>query len=138
MERKAQDILKFVADSLGVTRTEIAAMLLVTERSLYDWAPRSLSELPPKGQRLRRLSEVLTELGQDMKKNGLPADKMLAVLKDGRVPVDGDDEETGSMSLISYLTAFPDDHGWRANVKAALDDYVAYTGRNVERRRGAV
>ena len=46
--------------------------------------------------------------------------------------MDGDDEETSSMSLISYITAFPDDHGWRANVKTALNDYLTYSNVKIE------
>lgn len=120
------DLLKKVSPALDITHTQIAAMLMVTERSLYDWAKRAVDELPPKGHRLARLAEVVDELRVVMPKFDVSSDRMLAVLNDGTVPINYDADSDTSMTLISYITAFPEDRGWRANVTAAVMDYKEY------------
>lgn len=119
------ELLKKISSALGVTHTQLAAMLLVSERSIYDWARRPVDELPPKGLRLLRLGEVVDELHIVMPKNDLDPGRMLAILSDGVVPITFD-EDSGPMTLISYITAFPEDRGWRANVTAAALDYKDY------------
>lgn len=120
------DLLKKVSSALGITHTQLAATLMVTERSLYDWAKRPVDELPPKGLRLSRLAEVVDELQIVMPKNDLNPERMRAVLTDGVVPITFDEDSDIPMTLISYITAFPDDRGWKANVTAAVLDYKEY------------
>ena len=124
--KNGMDLLNRVADALGVSKAQLAGMLMVTERSLYDWAVRPADELPPKGRRLVRLVEVVDELVVLMQKHDIPLDKMRSVLNDGAVPINYGDADDPPMSLISYVTAFPEEHGWKANVTAAVLDYKEY------------
>jgi hypothetical protein len=122
----ASYLLSNILEKLAISRTQLAAMLMVTDRTLYDWADRQVSELPPKGRRLARLWQIINELESVIPEFGLSQDHITAILNDGRIPVESDDDESDSMSLVSYITAHPDDHGWKANVHVAVQDYRDY------------
>lgn len=78
--------------------------------------------MPPKGERLRRLDQVLGYISKKYQ-GKLQPKQVKSLLHDARVPMEGDDEDTSSMSLIGYITMFPLEHGWQANVDAAIADY---------------
>ena len=139
--------------TLGVSRAALAALLLVSERTLSDWSTRPHVALPEKASRLLRLYSVVGELDRLMKlpiTNNIPPEvaaslRALSVLHNGRIPLEVPPAETGkggdgeggggeggggedgaSISLIGYVCACPQDVGWRANVKEALRDYLDY------------
>lgn len=119
---KAKESIEALSKQLGLTRTQLAAMLCVSERAVSDWANRSMEDLTTdKGLRLRRLNEVVDYLSCKL------GDKnhryLRSVIEDSRIPMTGiGDDDTAS--LISYICACPDEKGWRANVDVAFDEYM--------------
>ena len=129
------DITREVLSDLAISKGQLASLLMVTERSLYDWTQKSVNAIPPKGRRLIRLYQVIQELDAQIPKFSLRKDSIHKVLRDGRIPISETDEDGGdSMTLISYIVEFPDDHGWVANVKAAIQDYVEFVA--MQKKRG--
>jgi hypothetical protein len=129
------DIAREVLSDLAISKGQLAALLMVTERSLYDWTQKNVNTIPPKGRRLIRLHQAIQELNAQMPKFSLRKDSVLKVLRDGRIPISESDEDGGdSMALISYIVEFPDDHGWVANVQAAIHDYVGFAA--MQKKRG--
>jgi type II secretory pathway component PulK len=126
---KAKESIEALLKQLAVTRTQLAAMLGVSERAVSEWANRSIEELTTdKGMRFRRLNEVVDYLSSKL------GDKqhryLRSIIEDGRIPMSGiGDDDTAS--LISYICACPDEKGWRANVDAAFDEFMdQMNGRN--------
>lgn len=126
---KAKTSIESLIKQLAVSRTQLAAMLGVSDRAVSDWSNRTLEDLTTdKGLRFRRLNEVVTYLSSKL------GDKnhryLKSIIEDGRVPISGvGDDDTAS--LISYICACPDEKGWRANVDAAFDEYMTHiNGRN--------
>lgn len=127
--QKAKESIEALIQQLMVSRTQLAAMLGVSERAISDWANRSIEDLTTdKGMRFRRLNEVVDYLSSKL------GDKqhryLRQIIEDGRVPMTGiGDDDTAS--LIAYICACPDEKGWRANVDAAFDEYMIHVnGRN--------
>ena len=129
---KAKEAIDNLMKQLAVSRTQLAAMLNVSERAVSDWANRPLEELTTeKGLRFRRLGEVVTYLASKIgdKNHAL----LPRVLEDGRVPITGvGDDDT--VSLISYICACPGDMGWRANADAAFDEYMGHMSDKDQKR----
>jgi type II secretory pathway component PulK len=126
---KAKESIEALLKQLAVTRTQLAAMLGVSERAVSEWANRSIEDLTTdKGMRFRRLNEVVDYLSSKL------GDKqhryLRSIIEDGRIPMSGiGDDDTAS--LISYICACPDEKGWRANVDAAFDEFMdQMNGRN--------
>lgn len=126
---KAKESIEALLKQLAVTRTQLAAMLGVSERAVSEWANRSIEDLTTdKGMRFRRLNEVVDYLSSKL------GDKqhryLRSIIEDGRIPMTGiGDDDTAS--LISYICACPDEKGWRANVDAAFDEFMDHmNGRN--------
>lgn len=119
---KAKESIEALLKQLGLTRTQLAAMLGVSERAVSDWANRSMEDLTTdKGLRLRRLNEVVDYLSSKL--SGRNHRYLRSIIEDGRIPMTGiGDDDTAS--LISYICACPDEKGWRANVDAAFDEYM--------------
>lgn len=133
--QKAKDIIETLIRQLSVTRTQLAAMLGVSERALSDWANKSLEEMTTeKAQRFRRLVEVVAYLSTKVGDKNQNA--VRNILEDGRVPMSGIGDDD-SLSLISYICASPGDMGWVANAELAMKDYLSYT-MSREQRGAAV
>ena len=133
--RKAKDIIDTLLKQLSVTRTQLAAMLGVSERALSDWANKSLDEMTTdKALRFRRLVEVVFYLNTKVGDKNHNA--VRSILEDGRVPMSGVGDDD-SLSLISYICASPSDMGWRANADAAMSEYLGYV-RSREQRDVAI
>lgn len=119
---KAKESIEVLLKELVLTRTQLAAMLGVSERAVSEWAHRSLEDLTTdKGMRFRRLHEVVNYLSSKL------GDKnhryLRSIIEDGRIPMTGiGDDDTAS--LISYICACPDEKGWRANVDAAFNEFM--------------
>jgi hypothetical protein len=114
-----KQMVDFSLDRLGVNRAYLAGLLGVSERTLSDWQNKQVGELLHKGRRLQRLVEVIHFIERERGRTVI-----MDVLQNGRVPMDGDDEDSNSIALIGYITAFPEEHGWIANVRAALDEHL--------------
>ena len=93
-------------ETLSVSKTRLAAMLGVSERTLTDWRSKGVGDLRTKALRLARLCEVVAEL-----RKLAPETKPLNILEDGRVPVSADDE-LDSITLLAYVNAYPEERGW--------------------------
>lgn len=126
---KAKESIEALLKQLAVTRTQLAAMLGVSDRAVSEWANRSIEDLTTeKGMRFRRLNEVVDYLSSKL------GDKnhsyLRSIIEDGRIPMTGiGDDDTAS--LISYICACPDEKGWRANVDAAFEEFMDHNnGRN--------
>jgi len=126
---KARESIEALLKQLAVTRTQLAAMLGVSERAVSEWANRSIEDLTTdKGMRFRRLNEVVDYLTSKL------GDKnhryLRSIIEDGRIPMTGiGDDDTAS--LISYICACPVEKGWRANVDAAFEEFMDHmNGRN--------
>jgi len=122
--QKVKDIIETLLSQLTLSRTQLAAMLGISERALSDWANKSLEEMTTeKAKRFRRLVEVVEYL------NAKVGDKNYGtvrnILEEGRVPMGGVGDDD-SLSLISYICASPGDMGWRANADAAMTEYLGY------------
>ena len=133
--QKAKNVIETLLKQLSVTRTQLAAMLGVSERALSDWANKSLDEMTTeKAQRFHRLVDVVKYL------SGKVSDKnhnaVRNILEDGRVPMSGVGDDD-SLSLISYICASPGDLGWRANADAAMSEYLGFL-RSREQRDAAI
>ncbi len=124
--QQVKDSIETLIKQLSVSRTQLAAMLGVSERALSDWANKSLEEMTTeKAQRFRRLVEVVSYL--NAKVGGKNLNRVRNILEDGRVPMSGVGDDD-SLSLISYICASPGDMGWRANADAAMAEYLSYLG----------
>jgi len=117
----AKESIESLIKQLVVTRTQLAAMLGVSDRAVSDWANRSIEDLTTdKGMRFRRLNEVVAYLSSKL---GAQNHYLRNIIEDGRIPMTGvGDDDTAS--LISYICACPDEKGWRANVDAAFDEFM--------------
>jgi hypothetical protein len=116
--------------TLAINRSYLAGMLGVSERTLVEWRNRTPSELPPKARRLLRLIEVIEMIEKSGAGKGV---EILRILQNGRVPLGGEDEDTGSVSLVGYINAFPEDGGWRANVSQAVEEFGKQGGSMADR-----
>ena len=124
-------MIDFMRKALGISNTRLAALLGVSDRTLTEWRSKGVGDLRTKARRLVRLCDVVAKL-QEL----APQVPPLNVLEDGCLPV-ADDEEIGSITLLSYVNAYPEDKGWRPCVTAALDDYRAYQRAMAARAQGA-
>lgn len=106
---------------LNLKDIPLATLLGVTERSLNDWKKRSAGELPPKAYRLKRLWEVLRYM--ETKYPKLTPTERQSVLNNGRVTIDPDDPDDGTISLINYIKAHPKDVAYTGQVDEAIVDY---------------
>jgi hypothetical protein len=115
---------------LGMERESyLAGFLGVSPKSLTDWKKRPIAELPPKSHRLVRLFEVVSylknrhpELHQRDYKN---------LLENGRLVIDPEDEDEGSISLLNFIVEEPDARVWRACVEQVVSEF-----KNVLRATG--
>lgn len=96
------------------TLAEISALLGVSTKALDD--PKTGST------RFRRLSEVVTYINKTIGGGQQSRELLRDILNNGRVPFDGVGDDS-SMSLISYICAYPEDGGWCANADAAFKDW---------------
>jgi hypothetical protein len=116
-----RQMIDFSLERLGVNRAYLGGLLGVSERTISEWQNKQIGDLPPKGKRLQRLVEVVNFIEHE--RGILPTSEIMNVLQNGRIPMDGDDEDSNSISLIGYITAFPEEHAWIANARSAMDDY---------------
>jgi transcriptional regulator with XRE-family HTH domain len=127
---KAKESIEALLKQLGLTRTQLAAMLGVSERAVSDWANRSMEDLTTdKGLRLRRLNEVVDYLSSKLWDRNHRY--LRSIIEDGRIPMTGIGNDD-TASLISYICACPDEKGWRANVDVAFDEYMVRINARIQ------
>ena len=130
---KAGSMIDKLLKDLGINRTQLAALLGVSDRAVSEWMTKPIKELTTtKALRLRRLTDVVSHLMAKLG-SGYRPELGRKVIEDGRVPLAGvGDDDT--VTLISYVCACPEEQGWPANVDAALADYMHYLKRRNEKR----
>ena len=128
--------IETLCPTLGVSRTTLAGMLGITERSLSEWENLGTGDSTPKSKRLLLLYNVVRLFSKEFPK--MPAKAYKEVLENSRVIFDPDDEEDGSISLINLIVAEPEEKCWVDTTKHAVGDYLAYSnerGRKIETNR---
>lgn len=106
---------------LGINETYLAAFLGVTPKSLTDWKKRGIADLPPKAHRLVRLYEVVSYLRK--RHPDLPLREYKGLLENGRLTIDPDDEEEGTISLLNFIIEEPDAKAWAPCVEQVFTEY---------------
>lgn len=123
-----KDQIDYLLKTLNINRSRLAALLGTSEKSILEMEKFDRIVYCDNG--LKRLCQAV-ELIEKEERNSRSA---LYILENGRVPLshDSDDEDSNSISLIGYITAFPDDVGWVANVFFAIGDYHGQNRQNGE------
>lgn len=109
---------------LGVNETHLAGLLGVTPKSLADWKKRNPGDLPPKAHRLERLYQVVTYLQKHHPE--IQAKEYKGLIENGRITIDPDDAEEGSISLLNFINAEPEAKAWAPCVDSVIVDYKNY------------
>jgi len=123
-----KDQIDYLLKTLSIDRSRLAALLGTSKKSILEMEKFDRVVYSDNG--LKRLCQAV-ELIEKEERNSRSA---LYILENGRVPLshDNDDEDSNSISLIGYITAFPDDVGWVANVFFAIGDYHGQNRQNGE------
>lgn len=106
---------------LGINETYLAGFLGVTPKSLADWKSRRPGELPPKAHRLVRLHAVVSYLKS--RHPELPPRDYKGLLENGRLTINPDDAEEGTISLLNFIISDPNAKVWAPCVDHVVVDY---------------
>lgn len=130
MSLPALDSLKQASDLLigvlGVNRTMLAGLLGVTERSMSDWEKKALGDITPKAKRLVLLYQLARFIEQ--KYPDVPHKMYRGILENGRVEIDPEDSEDGSVSLMNMVISDPDEKYWPQIANSAIKEYLDEVG----------
>lgn len=121
--KQASDLLTGV---LGVNRTMLAGLLGVTERSMSDWEKKALGDITPKAKRLVLLYQLVRFIEQ--KYPDVPHKMYREILENGRVVIDPEDSEDGSVSLMNMVISDPDEKYWPQIANSAIKEYLDEVG----------
>ncbi|MBY0472112.1 hypothetical protein K2X30_13175 [bacterium] len=106
---------------LGIGETYLAGFLGVSSKSLADWKKRGTGDLPPKAHRLVRLYEVISYLKK--RHANLPQREYKGLLENGRLVIDPNDEDEGSISLLNFILEEPNAKVWAPCVDQVVEEY---------------
>jgi hypothetical protein len=118
-----KDQIDYLLKTLNIDRSRLAALLNMEEKSILEMEKFDRVVYCDNG--LKRLCQVV-EMIEKEERSGRSA---LYILENIGIPLThGKHDEFGnyienSILLIDYVTAFPDDVGWVANVFFAMGDY---------------
>ena len=125
MERKTFDnpsqAVSQLIEWLGIGETYLAGFLGVSAKSLADWKKRGTGDLPPKAHRLVRLYEVVSYLKKYHSE--VPPREYKGLIENGRIIVDPDNTEDGSISLLNFIVEEPDSRVWAPCVDGVVSEY---------------
>ena len=134
MERKILDntaqAVSQLIEWLDINETYLAGFLGVSPKSLGEWKKRGVGELPPKGLRLARLFEVVSYLLDKHKE--IPVREYKGLLENGRIVIDPNDDDEGSISLLNFIIEEPSARVWVPSVEQVVKEYetiLRATGR---------
>ena len=137
MELYTLDNLKQASEQLtrllGVSRTMLAGLLGVTERSMSEWEKKSLNDITPKAKRLLLLYNLVRYIEQKYPK--VPAKMYREILENSRVIFDPNDLEDGSISLMNMVISDPDEKYWPQIAGSAINEYLEEVGFNLRNER---
>lgn len=127
---------------LGVSKTFLAGMLGVTERSLSEWESLGSGESTPKSKRLVLLYNIVQLISKDY--SNIPPKAYRDILENSRIEFDPNDAEDGSISLMNLVVTEPEEKFWPTLTKKAVQDYLNFltsiktqrnTGNKIEANR---
>lgn len=107
----------------------------VTDKTLNDWKKRGIGDLPPKAKRLVRLYEVVQYLQSKHKE--IPKSSYKNLIENGRVTIDPNDPEDGSIALISFIKAEPEATAWAPCVEEVVQEFKMSNIRETEQHHEA-
>lgn len=114
---------ELVRRDLGdISRTVLAGMLGVTERSLSEWDTRAIGDATPKALRLDLLFRVIGLIKSEFK--DVPAKMYREILENSRYVFDKEDEEDGSVSLLGLINSDPKNKYWETVSKECIRNYL--------------
>ncbi len=87
-----ESIISYLSETMGVSRTMVAGLLDVTERTLSNWSSQSLGELSTSGSKSKRLV-ALYEFIVKAEKLRVPKSAMVSLLQD---PIQPEDEHSNT------------------------------------------
>ena len=87
-----ESIVTYLAEAMGVSRTMVAALLDVTERTLLNWSTQSVDELSTSGSKSKRLV-ALYDFIVKAEKHKVPKSAMVSLLQD---PIQPEDEHSNT------------------------------------------
>jgi hypothetical protein len=128
-----KDQIDYLLKTLNINRSRLAALLSIEEKSILEMEKFDRVVYSDNG--LKRLCQVV-EMIQKEERSGHSA---LHILETGRIPLThGKHDERGNyiedlIVLAEYVTSFPDDVGWVANVFFAIGDYHGQNRQNGEK-----
>ena len=132
-----REVSEHVRSKMGnISKTMLAGLLGVTERSLSDWEGRMIGQATPKALRLELLFKVVLFLEKEFPK--VPHNMYREILDNSTFEFDNSDDEDGSISLIGMIVADPKNQYWRSIVKNSVSEYLRYIefkGDEVEQGR---
>jgi hypothetical protein len=85
-------IINYLTETMGVSRTMVAALLDVTERTLLNWSTQSVDELSTSGSKSKRLV-ALYDFIIKAEKLKVPKSAMVSLLQD---PIQPEDEHSNT------------------------------------------
>jgi hypothetical protein len=110
-----------LTDWLGINETYLAGFLGVSPKSLMDWKKRGSGDLPPKGLRLARLHAVVSYMRDRHKE--IPPQEYKGLLENGRLVIDPNDDDEGSISLLNFIIEEPNARVWASAVDHVVKEY---------------
>jgi len=126
-----------LTELLGVSRTMLAGLLGVTERSMSEWEKKNLDNVTPKAKRLVLLYNLVRYMEEQF--SLVPSKMYRELLENSRVVIDPDDSEDGSVSLINMVISDPDEKYWPQIAGSAIKEYLEeiefYLGNESEGNR---
>ena len=130
-----KDQIDYLLKTLSIDRSRLAALLGTSEKTILE-LEKFDSTAYWVGGVLKRLCQVV-EVIEKEEHNDCSA---LYVLENGRIPLThGKHDERGNyiedlIVLAEYVTSFPDDVGWVANVFFAMGDYHGQNRQNGDKQ----
>jgi hypothetical protein len=113
--------ITYLAATLGINDSYLAGFLGVSEKSLHSWKPLGTGDLTPKAKRLKRLFEVVSYLESEFP--NIPKSKYKSFLESARITIDPNDEDDGSVVLITFIIEEPETKAWVGVVREAVENH---------------
>lgn len=125
--------ITYLTTTLGINDSYLAGFLGVSEKSLHSWKPLGPGDLTPKAKRLKRLFEVVSYLESEFPK--IPKARYKSFLENSRITINPNDEDDGSVALITFIIEEPDTKAWVGSVREAIENYFGEEYLNTKEPR---
>lgn len=115
---------KLLMRNLDISKSNLAGMVGVSERTLDEWGKASIDDFASKSNRLIALYNVVRLIKKE--RPNISAKDCRCFLYNSRIVFDPEDEEEGSVSMISFILAHPEEKDWISAYNSALEEYEEF------------